>query len=75
MLTVFYNLWTRPEFYNPQINHWSYSTGNRTTGHTFGRARVYGVFNVTLVVSGPDGSDTLKMIDYVVANQNTTGLQ
>jgi len=28
-----------------------------------------------LEVSGPDGNDTLKMIDYVVANQNTTGLQ
>ena len=30
------------EFYNPQIDHWSYSTGNRTTSHTFGRARAYG---------------------------------
>src|SRR5659263_230811 len=30
------------EFYNPQIDHWSYSTGNRTTGHTFGRAGAYG---------------------------------
>ncbi len=48
--------------------------GNRTTGHTFGRARAYGVYNVTLVVSGPDGSDILKKIDYVVGNKNTTGL-
>jgi PGF-pre-PGF domain-containing protein len=61
------------EFYNPQIDHWSYST-YRTTGHTFGRAGAYGVFNVTLVVSGPGGNDSLKKIDYVVANKNTTGL-
>jgi len=64
----------RWEFYNPQINHWSYSSGNRTTSHTFGRAGAYGVFNVTLVVSGSKGSDTLKKIDYVVGNKNTTGL-
>jgi PKD repeat protein len=62
------------EFYNPQIDHWSYSSGNRTTSHQFGRAGAYGVFNVTLVVSGPDGNDSLKKIDYVVANKNTTGL-
>ena len=62
------------EFYNPQIKHWSYSTGNRTTSHTFGRAGAYGVFNVTLVVSGPRGKDTLKKIDYVVGNKNTKGL-
>ena len=63
----------RWEFYNPQIDHWSYSTSG-TTGHTFGRARAYGVFNVTLVVSGPGGNDSLKKIDYVVGNKNTTGL-
>lgn len=62
------------EFYNPQFNKPSYSTANVTTGHTFGRTGVYGVFNVTLVVSGPSGNDTLKKIDYVVANKNTTGL-
>ena len=62
------------EFYNPQIDHWSYSSGNRTTGHTFGRAGAYGVFNVTLVVSGPGGNASLKKIDYVVGNKNTTGL-
>jgi PGF-pre-PGF domain-containing protein len=62
------------DFYNPQINHWSYSTGNRTTGHTFGRAGAYGVFNVTLVVWGPGGYSSLKKIDYVVGNKNTTGL-
>jgi len=65
------------EFYNPQINHWSYSSGNGsdvTTGHTFGAAGAYGVFNVTLVVSGPGGNNTLKKIDYVVGNKNTTGL-
>ena len=45
-----------------------------TTGHTFGRAGAYGVFNVTLVVSGPGGNDSLKKIDYVVGNKNTTGL-
>jgi PGF-pre-PGF domain-containing protein len=61
------------EFYNPQIDHWSYST-YRTTGHTFGRAGAYGVFNVTLIVSGPGGNDSLKKIDYVVGNKNTTGL-
>jgi PKD repeat protein len=27
-----------------------------------------------LLVSGPDGSDSLKKIDYVVGNKNTTGL-
>jgi len=62
------------EFYNPQFNRWSYSTANRTTSHTFGETGAYGVFNVTLKVSGPDGNDTLKKIDYVVANKNTTGL-
>lgn len=62
------------EFYNPQFDRWSYSTANVTTGHTFGASGAYGVFNVTLEVSGPDGNDTLKKIDYVVANQNITGL-
>ena len=62
------------EFYNPQFDHWSYSTANITTGHTFGRTGVYGVFNVTLEVSGPGGNDSLKKIAYVVANKNTTGL-
>jgi len=62
------------EFYNPQFNRWSYSTANVTTSHTFGKIGTYGVFNVTLKVSGPDGNDTLKKIDYVVANKNTTGL-
>ena len=62
------------EFYNPQLDRWSYSTANITTGHTFGKTGAYGVFNVTLKVSGPDGNDTLKKIDYVVANKNATGL-
>src|SRR5665647_1606573 len=62
------------QFYNPQINHYSYSTGNKTTGHTFGAAGAYGVFNVTLIVSGPGGNASLKKIDYVVGNKNTTGL-
>jgi PKD repeat protein len=62
------------EFYNPQFDRWSYSTANVTTGHTFGITGAYGVFNVTLIVSGPDGNASLKKIDYVVANQNTTGL-
>ncbi len=65
------------EFYNPQINHWSYSSGKGnsvTTSHRFGRAKAYGVFNVTLIVVGPNGSDSLKKIDYVVGNKNTTGL-
>lgn len=65
------------EFYNPQINHWSYSGGKGndvTTYHRFGAAKAYGVFNVTLIVSGPGGSDSLKKIDYVVGNKNTTGL-
>ncbi len=65
------------EFYNPQIDHWSYSGGKGnsvTTSHRFGRAKAYGVFNVTLIVSGPNGSDSLKKIDYVVGNKNTTGL-
>lgn len=61
-------------FYNPQFNKSSYSSSNVTTKHTFGRTGVYGVFNVTLVVSGPGGNDTLKKIAYVVANKNTTGL-
>jgi PKD repeat protein len=62
------------EFYNPQIDHWSYSSGNKTTGHTFGRAGAYGVFNVTLKVWGPKGNASLKKIDYIVGNKNTTGL-
>jgi PKD repeat protein len=65
------------EFYNPQIDHWSYSGGNGndvTTSHEFGRAKAYGVFNVTLIVVGHNGSDSLKKIDYVVGNRNTTGL-
>lgn len=62
------------EFYNPQFDRWSYSTANITTGHPFGKTGAYGVFNVTLEVSGPDGNASLKKIDYVVANQNTTGL-
>jgi len=62
------------EFYNPQFDRWSFSTANVTTAHTFGRTGAYGVFNVTLMVSGPDGNASLKKIDYVVANQNTTGL-
>jgi PGF-pre-PGF domain-containing protein len=71
------------DFYNPRaatlttVNPWSYSTANITTSHTFGRrvaAGVYGVFNVTLIVQGPDGYASLKKIDYVVANKNTTGL-
>jgi PGF-pre-PGF domain-containing protein len=65
------------EFYNPQIDHWSYSSGKGnlvTTSHRFGRAKAYGVFNVTLIVVGPTGSDSLKKIDYVVGNKNTTGL-
>ena len=67
----------RWDFYNPQINHWSYSGANGssvTTGHTFGAAKAYGVFNVTLEVWGPGGSDSLKKIDFVVGNKNTTGL-
>lgn len=64
-------LWS---FYNPQIDRWSYSAANITTAHTFGAIGAYGVFNVTLEVWGPDGNDSLKKIDYVVANQNTTGL-
>jgi PGF-pre-PGF domain-containing protein len=67
----------RWDFYNPQINHWSFS-GDKgssvTTGHTFGAAGAYGVFNVTLVAWGPGGSDSLKKIDFVVGNKNTTGL-
>ena len=58
------------EFYNPQINHWSYSGGsgnNVTTFHEFGRAKAYGVFNVSLIVVGPDGSDFLKKVDYITA--------
>jgi PKD repeat protein len=62
------------EFYNPQTNHWSYNSMNRTAVHTFGKGGTYGVFNVTLEVSGPGGNDSLKKIDYVIANQNTTGL-
>ena len=62
------------EFYNPQFDRWSYSTANITTGHPFGKTGAYGVFNVTLEVSGPDGNASLKKIDYVVANKNTTGL-
>jgi PKD repeat protein len=62
------------KFYNPQFDRRSYSTTNKTTGHIFGETGAYGVFNVTLEVSGPDGNDTLKKIDYVVANKNTTGL-
>lgn len=65
------------EFYNPQIDHWSYSAGNGnfvTTSHEFGRVGAYGVFNVTLIVVGSNGSDSLKKIDYVVGNKNTTGL-
>jgi PKD repeat protein len=61
-------------FYNPQFNRTSYNSGNITAKHTFGKIGTYGVFNVTLVVSGPGGNDTLKKIDYVVANKNTTGL-
>jgi PGF-pre-PGF domain-containing protein len=61
-------------FYNPQTNRWSYSAASITTAHTFGAAGAYGVFNVTLEVWGPDGNDSLKKIDYVVANNNTTGL-
>lgn len=64
----------RWSFYNPQTNSWSYSISNLTTGHTFGSAGAYGVFNVTLDVWGPGGSDSLKKIDYVVANLNTTSL-
>jgi PKD repeat protein len=62
------------EFYNPQFDRWSFSTANVTTAHTFGATGAYGVFNVTLIVSGPDGNASLKKIDYVVANKNTTGL-
>ena len=64
----------RWNFYNPQTDRWSYSIADRTTGHTFGATGAYGVFNVTLEVWGPDGNDSLKKIDYVVANNNTTGL-
>ena len=64
----------RWNFYNPQTDRWSYSVADRTTSHTFGATGAYGVFNVTLEVWGPDGNDSLKKIDYVVANQNTTGL-
>jgi len=63
------------EFYNPNFNISSYSTANITTFHEFGAAGVaYGFFNVTLDVWGPEGSDHLKKIDYVVTNKNTTGL-
>ena len=62
------------EFYNPQFDKPSYSAANRTTKHTFGRTGVYGVFDVTLVVSGPGGNDTFKKIAYVTANKNITGL-
>ncbi len=61
-------------FHNTQFNKSSYSSSPGTTKHTFGRTGVYGVFNVTLVVSGPTGNATLKKIAYVVANKNTTGL-
>ena len=64
----------RWDFYNPQTDRLSYSVADRTTGHTFGSTGAYGVFNVTLEVWGPDGNDSLKKIDYVVANNNTTGL-
>lgn len=67
----------RFDFYSPQINHWSFAGDNGsdvTTGHTFGAAGGYGVFNVTLDVWGPGGNDSLKKIDYVVGNKNTTGL-
>ncbi len=64
----------RWDFYNPQTDRWSYSVADRTTSHTFGSAGAFGVFNVTLEVWGPDGNDSLKKIDYVVANQNITGL-
>jgi PGF-pre-PGF domain-containing protein len=65
----------RWEFYNSNFNISSYSAGNITTFHEFGAGGVaYGFFNVTLVVWGPDGNDSLKKIDYVVTNKNTTGL-
>jgi len=62
------------EFYNPIFDHYSYSTGNITTSHTFGEAGAYGIFNVTLIVSGPGGYDSLKKLNYIVVNKNTTGL-
>jgi len=61
-------------FHNTQFNKSSYSSSPGTTKHTFGRTGVYGVFNVTLVVSGPNGNATMKKIAYVVANKNITGL-
>jgi PGF-pre-PGF domain-containing protein len=61
-------------FHNTAFNKTSYSSGNRTTQHAFGRTGVYGVFNVTLVVSGPDGNASLKKIAYVTANKNVSGL-
>lgn len=62
------------EFHNIGLNRNSYSSANRTTKHTFGRTGIYGVFNVTLVVSGPDGNASLRKIAYVTANKNVSGL-
>ena len=65
--------YARWDYYCPATNHWSHSSGINSP-HTFGAAGGYGVFNVTLIVSGPGGTDSLKKIDYVVGNKNTTGL-
>ena len=64
----------RWSFYNPQTGRSSYSVADKTTGITFGSTGAYGVFNATLEVWGPEGNDSLKKIDYIIANQNTSGL-
>jgi PKD repeat protein len=53
------------EFYNKQIDHWTYGGGKGnlvTDNHTFKKS---GVYNVTLIVVGPDGSDALKKVAYI----------
>jgi PGF-pre-PGF domain-containing protein len=61
-------------FHNIGFNRSSYSSANGTTKHTFGRTAIYGVFNVTLVVSGPDGNASLKKVAYITSNKNVSGL-
>jgi PKD repeat protein len=53
------------EFYNQQIDHWTYGGGKGnlvTDNHTLKKP---GVYNVTLIVVGPDGSDALKKVAYI----------
>lgn len=45
------------------------SGANITTHHNFGKV---GVYNVTLFVYGPEGSDTLTKVAYVTANADTS---